>query len=225
MPHNVIRILGASPDGEVWSVNPRYVVKGVLGGTAAVEDAEAMETICAGIAALNDGYVLPTVMRQALSSSLSITGIRMEAISDEGLLIGAAEHTLATPVAGTTAPIRPLNVAWCVTLNHGAQYGRSGRGRLFWPALGSVPALGSTLRVTNANRAAFLGDLVGWLEAVAGIIRDQSGMGATSARQVVWSRTKGTITEVDNLSLGDILDSQRRRRDALREQRTTIPWP
>ena len=225
MPHNVIRILGASPDGEVWSVNPRFVLKGVLGGQAAVEDQEAMETICADIAALHDGYVLPTAPRQALSSALSITGIRMEAISDEGLLIGAAEHTLATPRAGLTSAIRPLNVAWCVTLNHGAQYGRSGRGRLFWPALGSVPTLGNTLRVTNANRAAFLGDLVGWLEAFAGIIRDQGGMGATSARQVVWSRTKGTITEVDNLSLGDILDSQRRRRDALREQRTTIPWP
>jgi hypothetical protein len=88
-----------------------------------------------------------------------------------------------------------------------------------------VPALGSTLRVTNANRAAFLSDLVGWLVAVAGIIRDQSGMAPTSVRQVVWSRTKGTITEVANISLGDILDSQRRRRDALREQRTTIPWP
>ena len=225
MPHNVIRILGASPDGEVWSVNPRYVVKGVLGGTAAVEDAEAMETICAGIAALNDGYVLPTVMRQALSSSLSITAIRMEAISDEGLLIGAAEHTLETPRAGLTAPIRPLNVAWCVTLNHGAQYGRSGRGRLFWPALGSVPTLSTSVRVSASQRETFLTALTGWLEAVAGIIRDDSGMGATSARQVVWSRTRGTLTEVDNLSLGDILDSQRRRRDALREQRTTIPWP
>ena len=225
MPHNVIRILGASPDGEVWSVNPRYVVKGVLGGTAAVEDAEAMETICAGIAALNDGYVLPTVMRQALSSSLSITGIRMEAISDEGFLIGAAEHTLETPVAGSTAPIRPLNVAWCVTLNHGAQYGRSGRGRLFWPALGSVPTLSTSVRVNASQRVTFLTALTGWLEAVAGIVRDDSGMGATGARQVVWSRTRGTLTEVDNLSLGDILDSQRRRRDALREQRTTIPWP
>ena len=90
IPHNVIRILGASPDGEVWSVNPRFVVKGVLGGAAAVEDAEAMETICAGVAALNAGLVLPTLPRQALSHALSITGIRMEAISDEGLLIGAA---------------------------------------------------------------------------------------------------------------------------------------
>ena len=225
MPHNVIRILGASPDGEVWSVNPRFVLHGVLGGQAAVEDLGEMETICADIAALNDGYVLPTVMRQALSSSLSITGIRMEAISDEGFLAGAAEHTLAAPVAGSTAPIRPLNVAWCVTLNHGAQYGRSGRGRLFWPALGSVPTLSTTVRVSASQRQTFLTALTGWLEAVAGIIRDGTGKAVTSARQVVWSRTRGTLTEVDNLSLGDILDSQRRRRDALREQRTTIPWP
>lgn len=225
MPHNVIRILGASPDGEVWSVNPRFVTKGVLGGHGAVDDQGAMETICADIAALNAGFVLPTLPRQALSHALSITGIRMEAISDEGLLVSAAEHTLAAPAAGLTTPIRPLNVAWCVTLNHGAQYGRSGRGRLFWPALGSVPALGSTLRVTNANRTAFLSDLVGWLEAVAGIIRETAPDGAMSVRQVVWSRTTGSTREVDNLSLGDILDSQRRRRDALREQRTTIPWP
>ena len=225
MPHNVIRILGASPDGEVWSVNPRYVLKGVLGGTAAVEDQGAMETICEAIAALNDGYVLPTVLRQALSTALSVTGIRMEAISDEGLLVGAAEHTLATPVAGLTAPMRPLHCAWCITLNHGAQYGRSGRGRLFWPALGSMPTLSTTARVSNTIRASFLGAVVGWLEAVAGIIRDESGMAPTSVRQVVWSRITGAVREVDNLSLGDILDSQRRRRDALREQRTTIPWP
>lgn len=225
MPHNVIRILGASPDGEVWSVNPRFVAKGVLGGYSAAEDPAAMETICAAIAALNGGSVLPTTMRSAMSSALSITGIRMEAISDEGLLVSAAEHTLPAPVAGTTTPVRPLNVAWCVTLNHGAQYGRSGRGRLFWPAIGAQPTLGSSLRVSSTVRAQFLGDLVGWLESVAGIIRDEAEQGATSVRQVVWSRTTGSVREVDNLSLGDILDSQRRRRDALREQRTTIPWP
>ena len=225
MAHNVIRILGASPDGEVWSVNPRFVLKGTTGGTAAVLNQEVMETVCAAIAALNGGSILPTAPRQALSSALSVTGIRMEAISDEGLLINAAEHTLPAPVAGLTSPIRPLNVAWCVTLNHGAQYGRSGRGRLFWPAIGSMPALTGSLRVANTVRASFLTDLVGWLNAVATIIKDESQYEPTSVRQVVWSRTTGGTTEVQNLSLGDILDSQRRRRDALREQRTTLSWP
>lgn len=225
MPHNVIRILGSSPDGEVWSVGPRFVTKGLGGGHGAVTDQDTMENICTLIAELNSGSVLPGALRSAMSQVLHVTGIRMESVSDEGLLVGAAEHTLESAKPGQGSAIRPLNVAWCITLNHGAQYGRSGRGRLFWPAVGPVPALSGSLRVLPTGRASFLADLVGWLETVAGIIRDATVPPVASVRQVVWSRTTGQTTEVDNLSLGDILDSQRRRRDALREQRTTIPWP
>lgn len=212
----MVRVLGKSPDGEVWSVNPRFGFHngGVFAQTS--PGALALEQWAAAIAALNTGNVLPSGLRGLLSTSLSIEGIRCEVHTLAGQMTQAAEFSLNTPAAGTNTLQRPLNVAACFTLNRGASFGRSGRGRLFFPACAG-PALNTSARVPESTRNSLSAELVTWLKAVRDAFPDPGGPPSEILRPLVWSRTNGTTRWVQNVAMGDVLDSQRRRRDALRE--------
>ena len=212
----VVRVLGKSPDGEVWSVNPRFGFHngGVFAQTT--PGALALEQWAAAIAALNTGQVLPAGLRGLLSSSLSIEGIRCEVQTLTGQMTQAAEFSLATPAVGTGTLQRPLSVAACFTLNRGASFGRSGRGRLFFPACAG-PSLSGTARVPESTRNSLSAELVTWLKAVRDAFPDPEGPPSDILRPLVWSKTRGTTRWVQNIAMGDVLDSQRRRRDALRE--------
>ena len=219
----VVRVLGKSPDGEVWSVNPRFGFHngGVFAQTT--PGALALEQWAAAIGALNTGHVLPGGLRGLLSSSLSIEGIRCEVQTLTGQMSQAAEFTLGTPAVGTGTLQRPLNVAACFTLNRGASFGRSGRGRLFFPACAG-PSISGSARVTEAMRNTLTAELVTWLKAVRDAFPDPDGPPSDTLRPLVWSKTKGTTRWVQNVAMGDVLDSQRRRRDALRESYTIAAY-
>ena len=212
----IVRVLGKSPDGEVWSVNPRFGFHndGVFAQTT--PGAAALEQWAAAIGALNNGQVLPTGLRTLLSSSLSIEGIRCEVQTLTGQMTQAAEFSLASPAVGTGTLTRPLSVAACFTLNRGASFGRSGRGRLFFPACAG-PALSPTARVVESVRNSLTADLIAWLKDVRDAFSDFGAPAGDNLRPLVWSKTQGTTRWVENIAMGDVLDSQRRRRDALRE--------
>lgn len=223
MGHNVVRVLGRSPDGEVWSINPRFMKTD--GNTQqATTNPDELQAIAEGIAGLNTGSVFPSQLRAALSASLAVEGIRVEAINDQGLLENAAEFTLAAPAAGTGTLVRPLQVALCITLNQGAKFGRSGRGRLFFPAVNAPLLVSSNSRMAASTRLAFAQEYMSWAKAVAGVFQGAIVGIPGDVRQVVWSPKLKTCRVVENVTVGDVLDTQRRRRDALREQRTTVPW-
>lgn len=212
----VVRVLGKSPDGEVWSVNPRFGFhnNGVFAQTT--PGALALEQWAAAIGDLNNGKVLPSGLSGLLSSSLSIEGIRCEVQTLTGQMTQAAEFSLGTPAQGAGALTRPLSVAACFTLNRGASFGRSGRGRLFFPACAG-PSLTTSARVPEALRNTLSAELVGWLKALRDAFPDPAGPPSDTLRPLVWSRTRGNTRWVENVAMGDVLDSQRRRRDALRE--------
>lgn len=209
-PHNVIRVIGASAGGEVWSINPRYATSGD-GPVTAYADLLAWTT---AIAALNSNAVWPTTLLGLLSSSGSITAVRAEYIDAEGNLAQAAETTLPTPATGSGVPSKPQQTAWCVSLLTGRP-GRSYRGRLYLPAW-SNPSLDAGFRVVAASRTTTLTAFNSWLRAVGDACPTAGTQGP-----VVVSQTRGTLAFVTQVQLGDILDTQRRRRDSMVEQRTT----
>lgn len=212
-PHNVVRINGTSPGGEVWSINPRFVQSGG-GSVTAYADLLTWATTVAG---LNAGKVWDANMIPLLSAAAAISSIRVEAIGADGKLVQAAEYTLPSASAGTGVPTKPLQVSLVVSLLTGRP-GRSFRGRLFLPAWGT-PVLDSTMRVSAANRSTLATSMKTFLNAVA-----DSAPSAGSMSLAVVSQTIDTFSFVTQLSIGDVLDTQRRRRDALTEQRTTIDY-
>lgn len=227
MVHVQVQILGSAPDGEVWSTGLRYSAladtqTGFEDGTMAGLTPEVLQAISDGVAALNAGAVVPSTLRGMMSSALAITGIRVNHLTTLGELEGAAETTLATPAPGSGSAVRPAQVACCISLNMGAAFGRSGRGRVYWPSLAGQSISTSTLRMSSTARNAILTDFNAFQAAVADVITTAKGS-APSAELVVFSRKLRKVRLVQNISVGDVLDTQRRRRDSLKEQRSIQP--
>lgn len=206
-PHNVVRINGQMPSGEVWSINPRFVASG--GGS--VTSYTDLLTWATTVAGLNGGKVFPTDLLALLSASCSITSVRVDAVGSDGKLVQSAEYILGAVAQGTGTATKPLQTAWVVSLLTGRP-GRSYRGRLYFPAWAN-PVMATDFRIPGAARITVVGAMKTWLNAVEA---SAPGVGNMSLADT-WSF-------VTQLALGDVLDTQRRRRDAMLEQRTTVDY-
>lgn len=225
MSHVQVQYNGSSPDGEVWSTSLRFALTSSLGGGPSEGNlpgfTPAMLQACAdAVAGANTGNVWPTNMRGLLSNALSITDIRVNEFTPNDTLIGAAETALPAPVSGAGSLARPLQTAMAVTLNYGAQYGRNYRGRIFLPACAGPAILATTGRISAATRNTLVTEIGAWIMATAAIVNTE--LGGDGMSPVIYSRKMGLLRRVNNVNLGDVLDTQRRRRDKLREQRTQV---
>lgn len=213
-PYNTIRINGLLPGGEVWSINPKF---GISGG-GAVDDYQILLGWASSVAGLNSGNIFPTSWRTALSTAGRIASIRAEYYGADGRLAVAAEYILPTSVAGTGTPNKSFSDAICVSLLSGRP-GRSYRGRLYIPGL-AVGLDTTALRITPTVTLALATEGAAFLDAIA----DAVGAGQV-VRPIIVSQTLGVNTQVSAVRVGDVLDTQRRRRDSLQEAYNTAPVP
>lgn len=208
-----ISLVGAMPNGEEWSVNPVYKIGGDFGEpvdaaqASAIAQAIAARAIPSGLLAMN-----PTVV--------TVTGVRVEARSVGGVLEALGEANRSTPAAGTSSASHGFSAAAVFSLRT-ATPGASGRGRLYWPAVG-VTMNNLTLRINPPDITAAL---AGFKTLSSGIVTDIETTLSGAASLTVWSRKNADTSPVNTVQMGDILDTQRRRRDALVEgyQSTSIP--
>ena len=116
--------------------------------------------------------------------------------------------------AGTaTGGVLPPQLAWCVSLRTSVP-GPRGRGRFFLPTPGNGTFTGQARMPSVAITM-----------AVDGITAMWTSLETDTFSPVVGHRATGTFTGVTSMDLGDVLDTQRRRRSSLEENRTTIPHP
>lgn len=214
VPYNCIRISGTMPGGEVWSINPKFVI---VGGTA-VDDYQILLGWASSVAGLNTGKVFPTSWLQLLSPACRITGVRAEYYGADSKLSVVAEVILTTPSVGTGTASKPYQTAVVVSLRSGRP-GRSYRGRIYLPAMGASMDP-STLRIPASATATYASDAALFLDQVA----DAAAAGSP-VRPAIVSQTLGLNTLVSSVQVGDVLDTQRRRRDALAEAYATAPIP
>lgn len=126
-----VSILGSAPGGEVWSINP--VIDPTFEFPPGV-DQDALDAACNAIAGLTPGAALLGFM----STQLSITGARLEVRDDStDALIAISNQVRTTPQPGTGAPQRGAQTALVFSLRTNTP-GGSGRGRLYWPAVGTA---------------------------------------------------------------------------------------
>lgn len=137
--------------------------------------------------------------------------VRVSAINADGTVEnGASVGTITSPLAGTGTQSMPPQVAVVSSLVTGGR-GPRNRGRLYLPAFtaptatGIVVSAGGITTVNNATKTAILA-----FNAITGI------------RCAVVSRTHATYSDVTFVRVGDQLDTQRRRREGVRENYTSL---
>ena len=174
-------------------------------------------------AALNDLVQdLSTWMRASQSaSSAALAWVKFNEIDPVSRRYKSATETheriLTTPVKGGVEGAGMPQQTLCVSLLTGAKRGLASRGRFYPPAtvlsLGADGTVGDSAvtRVAQAART-LITNLNNW-----------PGTDTPLGGQVVVLGGNGTTRPVTAVSVGNVMDTQRRRRNKLRESYTTLP--
>lgn len=125
------------------------------------------------------------------------------------------EYTSAYPVGShSTTQLPPQN---SVAVSHRTlQVGPRGRGRMFLPS--GTTSLLSGARIQSSERDAIVAAQVALLEGVA---FESGGPGGPVIRPIVTGSPWTDYAVINRVQVGDVMDSQRRRRNALTETYTT----
>lgn len=206
-----VSITGALPNGEVWSVNPVWL----LGTGDFALPYDDLNTIATAI----NNVTVPTAIRAYMTSSTTVTGVKLEQRTLGGDLLAQFEQTRGSVVPGTGSGGLPMQAAVVTSLRTAAS-GASYRGRMYWPATGAT-LLSSTLRFEPTTLGAHLSGVKTYLSGITTAIT------ATNASSTlrVWSRTLSSSTAVNRILSGDVPDVQRRRRDQAIETYQTLTYP
>lgn len=206
-----VSIKGSLPGGEEWSTNPCWTISDFGVATTPAQ----IQTVATQLA----GVTIPAGLRAAYSAATNIHTIRVEARSADGTLENLAEDALASASPGTGTTPHPYQTAWVASLRT-AQVGGTGRGRLYFPATG-IPLESGSLRPSTVNTNSFVGGVRLYLSDMQTQIR----VTFPGASLIVWSRATTAMNLVDTIQAGDVLDSQRRRRDTLTEAYSAVAFP
>lgn len=214
MPHNRLIIKGTLPGGEVWSSGISFIEGGEA--ETLITDFPGLLQWATDFGAYITGLAATNELLQTMSTGVFITSIRAEYLGPGPSLIQAAEFPLAVAKQGGLALTKPHSSALVFSLLT-ALPGRSRRGRMYWPALGCVidGATGRVVTVTNVARVTRMKELI----HAAAAAPAEAVIGAA-----VWSEHLQDGELLTKISVGDVLDTQRRRRDALVEGYSTITY-
>lgn len=204
-----VSIGGGMPGGEVWSVNPCFGYEAP--GHSFSE--EELNDIAVAVAAVDIGGLQAT-----MSGFTNVRDVRVEARTWAGALEGVAEATRSSPINGSGSSRHPYQTSVVFSLRTLSTSAR-GKGRLYWPATG-VAIDTDSLRMSSTTRDAIAEAAVDWLGAVETAIHGV----VAGAQLIVWSRTDEAGRYVNRVLVGDVLDTQRRRRDTLVESTVTVPY-
>lgn len=209
-----VSILGSSPGGEVWSINPVFDPTGEFGTSV---DQTALDAATDAIAALSPGANLLAFA----SSALAVTGARCEVRQDsDDSLLAISTQIRSSPLSGSGAALRGAQNALVISLRTNTP-GGSGRGRLYWPAVGT--SIGTDLRFTSASALTALTEMRAYLNAMRSALA--TAFPTIGFDLAVRSRTTHTTPHVNKVQVGNVPDTQRRRRDNMTEDYQSLAFP
>lgn len=212
---------GSLPGGEVWSINPAFHFNAALAPTWDQASADAIvAALITGISSTEIGSAL----RTCLSTTGFVTGYRLEGRDEDGSLLGVSEGLYGAPIPGLGTYSKTNQAAIVISLRTTTP-GARGRGRIYWPAVGAS-ASATTGRLSNPSTTDIANGAGALLELMSSIIQANAGVFPwTSVLLGVRSGTDNVTRTVTRLQVGDVIDTQRRRRDTLPENYVSVNYP
>lgn len=221
MTYLKVSVLGAMSGGEVWSTTACYRFFSVFPTTLtqAILDSAARRLVTA-----ITPTTLPSNLRALMSSSVTVTGWRITQHDEDEKTVGVGSANYAAPIAGANPPSKSPQDALVFSLRTG-QPGARGRGRMYWPACGATT--GPTFKLTSPTNAQAVADAATLLDLIGDQLNAELAANsfAVTVELAVRSITGHTSYQVNQLRAGDVLDTQRRRRDALVENYAVSAYP
>lgn len=143
---------------------------------------------------------------------------QMYFVNSAGVALFQWEYAPSPPVAGGGTPLHPPQVAVVASLRTGLP-GRNRRGRMYLPCLGVAIGGGGLIPTATAGGIAEAA-----AELLTGINTVVAGEFGAESRVVVASNTGiGLLTPVTSVQVGNVFDTQRRRRSDFTETWQTSP--
>lgn len=213
-----VSIQGTQGSFEVWSINPVY--------DPTAEFDSWSQDIGQQMAVAAKGVAIPAGILSCWASTTKATKIRVEGRSDStDKLMGYAEAAYNAPVSGTGTMALPLQAAIVTTLLT-ATPGARGRGRLYVPATG-VQLIAPDGRINSPTPATIRDGMNTWLssleDAMGNVLETYNPL--VGLNLAIRSKTAKTTPHVTTVRVGDIVDTQRRRRDSLPEVYSSVAYP
>lgn len=209
-----VEFQGTLPGGERWASGLSYAS---LGNPQVASFATSVLAEIAARARAAMAAAPATNLLSILGIGGAITNVRVEDRSDAGGLAAVVEQPFNPVLAGLTSVTKPHQVACCISTLTGIP-GRSRRGRAFWPAMGGqILSPGATISVPSALQ---IGE--SFRSVVAGV---EDRAGTVPLQAVVHSSALALNTPITEFRVGNYLDVQNGRRDALAELYTTVVHP
>lgn len=211
-PRNILyQVRGSLPGGERWS-NTLHFDDGTSGPFSGLDLAAAVEQVKTRY----HGFLQST---NGFPSTCTVDSVGGYVYDDAGALVEIAQSG-TSPLAGTGSVTRPHQVAVVASLLTGIPSGRT-RGRLYLPLL-SAPITPDSGRISSTTTQLVANELSECLTDLRAAGYDVANDALTA---VVVSTTYQQATPINQIRVGNVFDTQRRRRDALVEAYVTAAYP
>jgi len=209
-----VSILGSIGGEEVWSVNP--VFDPTLEFPGGVNQT-ALDTATLAIAS----RTIPPDLLTLMSPNASRTGAKVEVRDDAtDALIAISQQGSSSVVSGSSTLKLPTQSALVCSVRTDTP-GASGRGRIYWPAMGAT--LSTTGRLATPSNAVAV---AAFKQYLLGIRSDLAAAFPTIGFDLaVRSKTTKTTPHAVRIQVGNVIDVQRRRRDQLIEAYAQTAFP
>jgi hypothetical protein len=210
--HILYTIAGKLPGGETWSI-------GLRTGAVAIPTTAQLDALASNVATLFQACISSGTdgIQARNPTTWTFESVTARHVTAAGLTDRLGNPQIATTAGGSATQYQPDQIAVVFTLLS-ATPGRSGKGRVYIPVLSIAGIVAS--RLTFAQ----ISDFADTFALFLGGISIMTGGGIGPFPICVQSRLgPGVPSQVTAVSVGDVMDTQRRRRDKLVENRVSMP--
>lgn len=216
-----VTLVGTMGTQEIWNTGACYNIVGI--GSHSISFGMA-QSIAQRLNSAITTTTMPAPLRTLMSEFVQIAQWRVEGFDDNDVVTGVGVQATSPALNGVNSATKTPQDALVFSLRTD-HAGRNGRGRMYWPALGATLngeyKLSSPSLATIALGAATLLDLIG-----NEINAELAANSLTETVELcVRSKTDKASYRVGSIQVGNVLDTQRRRRNRLSEAYASQAYP